>query len=55
MKWFALASGFVVVAVPLSLALWAVTPLVPLPAIALTVWPISASRSCATGSTTWTW
>jgi hypothetical protein len=42
MKWFALASGFAVVALPLSLALWTVTPLVhPLPAIALTVWPIA--------------
>jgi hypothetical protein len=42
MKWFALASGFAVVALPLSAALWVVTPLVhPLPAIALTVWPIA--------------
>jgi signal transduction histidine kinase len=42
MKWFALASGFAVVALPLSAALWSVTPLVhPLPAIALTVWPIT--------------
>jgi signal transduction histidine kinase len=42
MKWFALASGFAVVAFPLSVALWTVTPIVhPLPAIALTVWPIA--------------
>ena len=42
MKWFALSSGFAVVALPLSAALWAVTPLVhPLPAIALTLWPIA--------------
>jgi signal transduction histidine kinase len=42
MKWFALSSGFVVVALPPSAALWTVTPLVhPLPAIALTVWPIA--------------
>jgi signal transduction histidine kinase len=42
MKWFALSSGFVVVALPLSAALWAVTRLVhPLPVIALTVWPVA--------------
>jgi hypothetical protein len=42
MKWFALSSGFAVVALPLSAALWAVTPLVHLlPGIALTVWPIA--------------
>jgi hypothetical protein len=42
MKWFALASGFAVVALPLSAALWAVIPLVhPLPAIALTGWPVA--------------
>jgi hypothetical protein len=42
MKWFALASGFAVVALPVAAALWAVTPLVhPMPAIALTLWPIA--------------
>ena len=41
MKWFALASGFVVVAVPLSLALWPSPRSCTLPAIALTVWPIA--------------
>jgi signal transduction histidine kinase len=42
MKWFALGSGFVVVAWPLSEALRTVTPIVhPLQAIAMTVWPMA--------------
>jgi hypothetical protein len=42
MKWFALASGFLVVALPLGAALWGLTPLVhPLPLIALTAWPVA--------------
>jgi signal transduction histidine kinase len=41
MKWFALSSGLLVVTLPLSAALWSVTPIVhPLPAIALTSWPV---------------
>jgi signal transduction histidine kinase len=42
MKWFALSSGFLVVALLPAGPLWTVTPLVhPLPVIALTVWPVA--------------
>jgi signal transduction histidine kinase len=42
MKWFALSSGLLVVTLPLSAALWSVTPIVhPLPAIALTSLPVA--------------
>lgn len=42
MKWFALASGILVVTLPTSAFLWHVAPLVQvLPAVALTLWPVS--------------
>lgn len=42
MKWFALSSGLLVLTLPTAAALWSVAPIVhPLPAIALTSWPVS--------------
>jgi signal transduction histidine kinase len=42
MKWFALTGGFLALALPVSAALWPLTPLVhPLPLLALTAWPVS--------------
>jgi signal transduction histidine kinase len=42
LKWFALATGVLVVTLPTSAVLWDVSPIIPaLPAIALTAWPLA--------------